>query len=89
MFIALLFVIYYIALQSFHNTLRIRKITSALGSLSKAIAAAGNVPEKDQAEINAVWEKAKNSINEASAIMAITLVAICIFLIALGRQGHF
>lgn len=89
MFIGLLFIIFYLALQSFHNTIRIKKILSALGSLSKAIAAAGNIPEKDQTEINAIWDKAKSSINEAAAVMGIMLVAILIFLIALGRQGHF
>lgn len=88
MFIAFLFLLFYLAIQSFHNTVRIRKITSALGSLSKAIAAAGHVPENEQAEISAAWDKAKTSINEATAVGGIALIGILIFLIAIWRQGH-
>lgn len=89
MFVGFLFVVFYIALQTFHNTIRIRNITSALASLSKAIAASGNVPVKNMDEVNAQWDKAKTRMNEATAVMGVMMVAIIIFLLALGRQGHF
>ena len=89
MFVSFLILIFYLAMQNLHNTLRIRKITSALKSLSKAIGASAHLPDDQMAAINAEWDKACTKMNEAAAVHAMALIAIFMLLFAIWRQGHF